>query len=369
MSVRFIVPFRLAGVEVDIDAVLSQNTSDPGLGTTDLDSERRSPSGASAFDGIVHHCEVEHDGVNATLYIGRLGVGALCFDRSCKEAADIPAQERTCLRVCTELLQASASGWSAQFFPASEPAMASPLWVHRIAVNSAISESILALEYGVKGSLSRGAEFVVADGFSSLSGARPDHLRSFTNGLFVATQTWIANEQVSADLVRLLRAARKSSRIERDMRAQSRVATEIADIALKARELGGYLQRQRRGLVDGEGRVFDAALDSWGIASDVRDLIDRCDTYVNYISNRLDQYRVSAERRRNALLFGLSLTAAGQLVVSLYDFVTGTSTVMGPSPRPALFWTATALAVLGIAVGVVYAGIDVRRSRPHESKL
>ena len=365
MRTALIVPFHYAEPSIKSVGLTEHVPSDPGLGSVDIRRERTSQRGASRFSSVVSERPIEVGGFNGRFVIGKLGIAMVVVEVEIAELEDLTTTEHRLLvaldpEIAGLALESRASaGTSAAQVPPSA------LWVHRVLINTPLVERVVPLAYGKRCTLSRGAVCTIADGFSAVTDADDDHVAAVIDGLFAATQSWLAYDWLSRESLRLLSFsyAGDAASDKRSANAGTKSIDEPAALAFQARTLAAFFQRLDQGLVDGEEAVYNTAVSVWGLDSELDRLIDRADAYVEYIQARAADKRGQVDRRRNLLLFGLSFTALAQVVAAAFELLTGTTDKVGPSPRLGLFISLCALTATGLAIGVVYALVDLRRNR------
>lgn len=373
MRIRLIAPFRLATAEVDMGEVQSPDASDPGMEAADLTRERDAPRGSSAFGNAVRRQRRRIDQFDTELLVGQLGVAALVVEVAAEVGDELRLRELEFLSTVRGFVQSNCRSLAEQYFPGAALSDRSEvLWVHRIFVGEYSVNDVVPLAYGLPVELSRGATAIVGDGFSGLIDGRRDHIQAMESGLFLATQTWLVHEDLTGRMLDLLRSRHADGDATRKRGARGRgEVLDVSVVSLEARELAGYLRRQRRGLVDAQARIFDVALEVWGVDADVDNLVQRCDSHAEFVRSQLDYRRSAADRRRNALLFGLSLTAISQTIMLIFDFLTGTTSVVGPAPRTAISVISIAIVGFGLALGAFSAAAEpvLPKVGPHARRI
>lgn len=351
MRVRYLVPFEYTAFGSEL---LGGGDETPMAPPPALDPtvERREHAGASAFTTIVAQLPLEGTELEGHLLVGRLGIAAAVVDADVADLHDIaPTEARTLEHLSARLTAWQAASCAAAAVSAS-PADPQVLWVHRVVIlppTANFTEPMVPLDYGVDVALSRGARAVVGSGYSALWSSDHDHVEAVTQGLFVATQAWVAYDALSEQSVRLL-----------DEVVGGRAVDDPAVLALTARRLRAFVHRLQSGLVDGRAATYRAAAAAWGITDEHESLIERADAYVEFVKLRASDRQSRVDRRRNMLLFGLAFTALSQTVVAIHAGITSRASGWGSAASVATSVVAGAVAMVGVAVGLVWAIGDKR---------
>lgn len=353
-KVRLQIPFvYTAGVGLQRASDLDQSTV--VTGTFDLRAERDGHTGSSAFSAELSPGSVELDGISCSVRIGRLGVAAI--------VADFPLPALDDLWECERRLLAAIDGGADAIgeeilrrvdLDSTAVHIGSPLWTHRLLIDHAGADEVVALGYATEGTIGAGVRLAIGDGVSSLEREEPGLVDAVTSGLFAASQAWIVYEDCSVTSTELLEMIREDAH---DLAAAG-IDEHSTSLALRARQMSAFVRHQNNGLVDGTKVAYQMAAAQWGLQGELDQLIERTDSYVSYAQLRSSALRERVDRRRNLLLFGLSFLSLASAIAAAYDFLTTASTTVGPSPRPVLFAIVTVVGVGGLFLGIVFAARD-----------
>lgn len=360
MIIHFLIPFRYTQFGPELLVGYDQSLA-PVPTTLDPTRERREHVGASAFSTVLGILPLDVSREPGSVIVGRLGVAAAVISVDINSVSAIAAQEAVVLAQVEPVLADVASQCAAMAHRAVLSPSPGVLWVHRILQlepDESFDTPMVPIDYGAAVRLSRGANAVIASGYSAVWSSDADHLDALIHGLFIATQAWVGYDALSETMAALLDDAERGEAVD-----------DPARLALTARRLRGFVQRLEGGLVDGRSAVYQAAARVWGITGEHESLIDRSDAYTEFVQLKTGARQASVDRRRNLLLFGLAFTSLSQTMLAVYDNSTLTTAGLGSPTRVIVSAAAGAVALVGTIVGIVWASSGVQREKRRKTLL
>ena len=231
-------------------------------------------------------------------------------------------------------------------------------WVHRIIVNPEGADSLPVSSYGEATKLSSGCEVIVGDGYSVMRDAVGEDVRVAVDGIICATLAWVLIDDVSRSAEMLVQSARNhdvnaGGRVFSRINRQSLSEIDASNLGVRARSVDEFLRVMFNGLLDGRKAVYISATKTWQLTHEIERLIDKSDAYGNLARAFESQRKSQVDGRRNHLLFGLTFTSLATAVTASYEFLVGSETTVGPSPRPMLFIGTAGIGLAGACIGFV----------------